>query len=542
MIHRSQRAARVTFLLVLAGLALMSVVVRTSAAAPATEFECRWAESPIVIDGKPDEAAWKNAQVIDRFYLPWLGKNARRPAPGTKARLLWDRDYFYFAAEMEDTLDLVANVTEHNGETWKSTTSSSCSLKPAVDKPGYYEFQVTAAGTVLDLFLPQRGAGGYKRFKNAAEFHVDAKVHLEGTLNKWQDKDTGWSVEGRIPWGDFLHTGGRPEASARAGSLPSGRYDYSVDFEGPELSTCAPLKTKATPDFHFFEDYATLKFVGPGANGAGKPFGIGRRTPLTSSRVVGSPDPPPPYRVRRMYPKLKMSFPISVTRQPGAGNLIVVTQLWPYGPAIASTASRTFTTSNVDTVEKLFDVDGVAYDVKFHPHFADNGYVYVGSNGPLAGAAKTTRVIRYTMDRKPPYALDPKSATLIIEWPSDGHNGGAMAFGHDGMLYVTSGDGTSDSDRNIVGQDMTKLLAKVLRIDVDHPESGKTYAVPKDNPFVGAADVRPETWAYGLRNPWRMTVDDQTGHVWVGQNGQDLWEQAYLIQSWRELRLERRRG
>ena len=79
-------------------------------------------------------------------------------------------------------------------------------------------------------------------------------------------------------------------------------------------------------------------------------------------------------------------------------------------------------------------------------------------NGPSSGpaTAKKTRVTRYTMDRKPPYTLDPKSAKLIIEWPSDGHNGGALAFGHDGMLYVTSGDGTSDSDTNIVGQDMTQ--------------------------------------------------------------------------------------
>jgi uncharacterized repeat protein (TIGR03806 family) len=134
------------------------------------------------------------------------------------------------------------------------------------------------------------------------------------------------------------------------------------------------------------------------------------------------------------------------------------------------------------------------------------------------------------MERKPPYKLDPKSETLIIEWPSDGHNGGALAFGKDGMLYVSSGDGTSDSDANVVGQDLSKLTAKLLRIDVDHPESGKPYSVPKDNPFVGQAGVRPETWAYGLRNPWRITVDEKTGHIWVGNNGQDLWEQAYLVE------------
>ena len=77
------------------------------------------------------------------------------------------------------------------------------------------------------------------------------------------------------------------------------------------------------------------------------------------------------------------------------------------------------------------------------------------------------------MDTKPPYRIDPKSAKVIIEWHSDGHNGGALGFGHDGMLYVTSGDGTCDSDTNVVGQDMSTLLAKVLRIDVDHPDAGQ---------------------------------------------------------------------
>src|SRR5205807_1126325 len=116
-----------------------------------------------------------------------------------------------------------------------------------------------------------------------------------------------------------------------------------------------------------------------------------------------------------------------------------------------------------------------------------NGYLYLSSsNYPVKGAApRRVRVTRYTMQPKPPYALDSLSAKVIIEWPSAGHDGGALGFGLDGMFYVTTGDGTSDSDTNIAGQDMTKLLAKVLRIDVDHPEPGKAYSVPRDNPFVG---------------------------------------------------------
>jgi glucose/arabinose dehydrogenase len=501
-----------------------------SAGAPKTEpppaaFECRWASAPITIDGKADEEAWKSAQVIDRFYLPWLGAKARPARTATRARLLWDREYLYFFADMDDS-DLYADVTEHDGQTWDNDVFELF-FKPAQDKPGYYEFQVNAAGTIMDMFLPRRGAGGYRRFKSDGDFHIDAKVRLRGTLNKWQDRDEGWSVEGRIPWRDFLRTGGRPAIDERW-KFALCRYDYSVDFEGPELSTCAPLASQPQPDFHHFEDYATLRFVGPPAKGAAKPYGIDRRVALTTSRVVGSPDPPPPYRARRVYPNLTLSFPVAVAHQPGSDRLLVITESWPYSPtAILRTRDDPATAET----ETLISYDGVAYSLAFHPRFKDNGYVYVGMNGPSSApqGAKKTRILRYTIDRKPPYRFDPKSETLIIEWPSDGHNGGALAFGHDGMLYVTSGDGTSDSDTHVVGQDLTKPTAKVLRIDVDHPDKGRAYSVPKDNPFVGVKGVRPETWAYGLRNPWRMTVDEKTGHLWVGNNGQDLWEQAYLI-------------
>src|SRR5262249_54442268 len=145
---------------------------------------------------------------------------------------------------------------------------------------------------------------------------------------------------------------------------------------------------------------------------------------------------------------------------------------------------------------------------------------YVGSNGagpspmtPLPKeegrknenqAKKKSRITRYTIQTTPPYAILPESEKTILDVPSDGHNGAAVVFGHDGMLYVTTGDGTSDSDTNVVGQDMSTLLAKVLRIDVDHPAPGKSYSVPKDNPFLARPGARPEIWALGLRNPWRM--------------------------------------
>ncbi len=258
------------------------------------------------------------------------------------------------------------------------------------------------------------------------------------------------------------------------------------------------------------------------------PVGIPQRIPWNDSHVIGSPEPPPPYQVQRAFPGLNIPCPIGIAHEPGSDRLWVIHQAsaWSGKGRIIRFKDDPATT----TAETLLDIDGIAYGVTFHPDFARNGYFYIGYNGPFSGKPKYTRVSRYTLDRKAPHQVIPGSETRIIEWKSDGHNGGDLAFGKDGMLYISSGDGTSDSDTDLAGQDLTRLLAKVLRIDVDHLDPGKAYSVPGDNPFVGQAGIRPETWAYGFRNPWRLHCDRQTGDVWVGNNGQDLWEQIYLVQ------------
>lgn len=259
-----------------------------------------------------------------------------------------------------------------------------------------------------------------------------------------------------------------------------------------------------------------------------RPYGIERRIPWTTSRVVGSPEPPLPYRIARAYPQLTIKQPLSADVQPGSDWIWVVQHLgfWS-GPGRISRFRDQPTTKDSE-VEILLDLDHIAYSLAFHPKFAENHYVYIGCNGPVTAKEKQTRVLRYTFDEQT-QRLDPSSQTVIIEWPSDGHNGGALAFGPDGYLYVTAGDGTSDSDRNQTGQTLDDLPGACLRIDVDHPAQGLAYSVPRDNPFVDHKDARPEIWAYGLRNPWRMAFDAKAGHLWIGNNGQDLWEQVYFV-------------
>ena len=97
------------------------------------------------------------------------------------------------------------------------------------------------------------------------------------------------------------------------------------------------------------------------------------------------------------------------------------------------------------------------------------------------------------------------------------------------MLYVSAGDGTSDSDAKHAGQDLSTLPGSTLRIDVDRPSQGRLYGIPMDNPFLGFEGARPEIWAYGLRNPWRISFDRLTGDLWAGINGQDLWETVQVV-------------
>ncbi|MEX0819943.1 MAG: PQQ-dependent sugar dehydrogenase [Pirellulaceae bacterium] len=245
------------------------------------------------------------------------------------------------------------------------------------------------------------------------------------------------------------------------------------------------------------------------------------------SRVIGSPDPPLPYRVKRVLPELTLSNPIFVSKEPDGERLYFIDQDPNYR------LCRTAADGTDGEFETLLDFgQSVAYSLAFHPKFSDNGFLFIGSNDPVSqdGKTKHSRVTRYTVSRDAEQRIDPTTALIVIEWESNGHNGAAVAFGLDGMLYITSGDGTSDSDTNLKGQGLDHLLAKVLRIDVDQPGDGRPYSVPNDNPFVATEGARPETWAYGLRNPWRMSVDPQTGNVWVGNNGQDLWEQIYLVE------------
>lgn len=250
-------------------------------------------------------------------------------------------------------------------------------------------------------------------------------------------------------------------------------------------------------------------------------FGVEKRIPFATSRLVGSPDPPLPYRARRAFPKLNFKHPLNITHQPETGRMLVVEQ----SERILAFTNRA---DAAGTNVFCFIRDHEIYSIIFHPHYVTNRFAYVFANGPQSSQHKTNKIFRYVVDRDS-LRCDDASRQLIIGWESNGHNGGDMAFGPDGMLYVSAGDGTSDSDKNLTGQDLSDLNSGILRLDVEHPVAGRAYSIPKDNPFLHIPNARGELWCYGLRNPWRIHFDSSS-NLWVGDIGQDAWEMIIIAQ------------
>lgn len=269
-----------------------------------------------------------------------------------------------------------------------------------------------------------------------------------------------------------------------------------------------------------------------GAEPERRPFGLEKRTVWTTSRLTGTPEAPPPFRTERVFPNLKFAEPVTIARAPGMDRLFIMELR---GKIFSFPDSRDAVKAPLDKADFFADLATIkghwrSYGLVFHPRFAENRQVFV-CYVLKTGNPKGSRVSRFTVTKTDPPTLDLQSEQILIDWPSGGHNGGCLAFGPDGYLYISTGDGSNPSppDALNTGQDLTDLLASILRIDVDRPAPGKGYAVPADNPFVKVADARPEIWAYGLRNPWKMAFDDKSGDLWVGDVGWEVWEMIYRV-------------
>lgn len=166
----------------------------------------------------------------------------------------------------------------------------------------------------------------------------------------------------------------------------------------------------------------------------------------------------------------------------------------------------------------------------FHPDNRNNGYFYVNYTRQPDGA---TVVARYTRSAANPDIAEAQSALVLltVAQPFSNHNGGALRFGPDGYLYIGMGDGGSGNDPQNHAQNLTSLLGKMLRIDVNTTGANTPYGIPPDNPFVASQNARAEIWALGLRNPWRFSFDREAGHLFIGDVGQGAREEIDFVRA-----------
>jgi glucose/arabinose dehydrogenase len=239
-----------------------------------------------------------------------------------------------------------------------------------------------------------------------------------------------------------------------------------------------------------------------------------------------------------------LAYPLFVTSAPGDRSHLYIIEQRGKIKVVEVSSTGTYSvrpTPMVDLTSQLsstyleYGVLGLA----FHPNFASNGYFYV-TYTPGASPCDYA-ILRFKVSAADPNVADMTTQTTIMRFSYNivQHRAGWIGFGPDGYLYATTGDG-GENDPNNAGSDLTVPKGKVLRIDVNGPDGVpgttdddgfpadalKNYRIPASNPFVATAGAAPEIWAYGLRNPWRSSFDRQTGDLWIGDVGQNLYEEV----------------
>ena len=253
---------------------------------------------------------------------------------------------------------------------------------------------------------------------------------------------------------------------------------------------------------------------------------ISYKTPYISGQTQSQ------YSVDLAFPNLVFNQPVGIVA-PGDGTnrLFVIEQI---GVIRVFENSQTVSGSTVflDISNKvLFGGEQGLLGLAFHPNYEANGYFYVNY---VADNPRRTIIARYSVSpNNLNQALENSELVLLeVNQPFSNHKGGQLAFGADGYLYIGLGDGGSGGDPFGNGQNLSALLGKILRIDVNTASQGRNYGIPPDNPYSdNTLDYREEIYAYGFRNPWRFSFDEPTGRLWVGDVGQGQREEIDIVGS-----------
>ena len=278
----------------------------------------------------------------------------------------------------------------------------------------------------------------------------------------------------------------------------------------------------------------------PASDGMVEPAAPPTPVPATPTAPAATPQPepggPPAAALVPAFPGLPaLTLPVALVDLPEHGLFLIAVQ---DGLVYAVPRDGPYDSPRVvhDQRERTlrYGYEEGFFSLVRDPDFARNGYLYAYYSHAPAPGERTTRLARFeTSGAGASFALDDASELIILEivqpeWP---HNGGGLAFGPDGMLYLGIGDGGGDGDPRGHGQNPATLLATIIRIDVRGASAEAPYAIPPGNPFPAArADARPEVWAYGLRNPWRISFDPASGLLWAGDAGHYAMEEIDVIE------------
>ncbi len=254
------------------------------------------------------------------------------------------------------------------------------------------------------------------------------------------------------------------------------------------------------------------------------------REPWTQSALYGSPEPPKPFTTERVFPQLQFDQPVELLPLGDTGRMLLL-----------EVGGKIFTFEDspmcdhadlaLDLTQQI-DNFGRALGIGVPPDLAEKLEVYVCYAGNPVARPDGTRLSRFRVSLGDVPKLDPASEEVLLTWASGGHNGCAIRFDREGLLYFSAGDGARPypPDEYDVSQDLSDLRATICRIDVNRREEGKGYAIPPDNPFRSTPSARAEIWAYGFRNPWRFSIDLATGKLLCGDVGWELWELIHDVQ------------
>ncbi len=264
------------------------------------------------------------------------------------------------------------------------------------------------------------------------------------------------------------------------------------------------------------------------------------RAAWTTSQLKGSPDTPLPLAIAPAFPGVKFSDPMHVRWQSDLGRYFVCElggKVWSF-PHDAEVKSADLAI-DLKASLKSFDTErsngcDSLYSLAFDPEFSQNRYVYLciilssKTGKPLPDGS---RISRFRVTEELPPRIDVESELPIITWLGGGHNGCDMAFDTSGCMLFSTGDATDPSppDQLKTGQDISDLLSSILRIDVRGATAEKPYKIPDDNPFRQVDKARGEVWAFGFRNPWRISIDPPTGQLWLGDVGWEKWELVHRV-------------